>query len=34
MIIDMKINEIETTDCHFQKISHLHIDGSNCQQKD
>ena len=33
MIFDMKVNEIETPDCHFQKIPHLHIDGSNCQQK-
>ena len=29
----MKVNQIKTTDCHFQKIPHLHIDGSNCQQK-
>ena len=34
MIIDMKVNKIETPDCDFQKIPHLHIDGSNFEQKD
>ena len=33
MIIDMKVKEIRLLIVISKKISHLHIDGSNCQQK-